>query len=148
MLVHLLYFISNAMKSEMDSIPTASACNKLPLPSHPSYDVAKYTPPTVDRTQPKLIWCMCFIDPSGPSGDPEKTWKKTSLIFTTKNSLNFFFYLWASQTVLHIFETRDILNCKVQPLVWTARAGLNRAGRFINRLNRAIFSFARFNLAI
>ena len=64
MLVHLLCFVNSAIKSEMDSIPTASACNKLPLPSHPLYDVDNYIPLAEDRTQPKLIWCMCFTDPS------------------------------------------------------------------------------------
>ena len=63
-LVHLLYFASSATKIEIDSIPTASSRNKLPLPSHPPYEVAKCTPPAVDRTHPKLIWCMCFTDPS------------------------------------------------------------------------------------
>ena len=48
----------------MDSIPTASACIELPLPSHPPYDVAKCTPYAVDRTQPELILCMCFTEPS------------------------------------------------------------------------------------
>ena len=52
------------MQIKMNTIPTASPCNKLPLPSHLPYEVAKYTPPVVDRTYPKLIWCMCFTDPS------------------------------------------------------------------------------------
>ena len=50
MLVRLLYFARSAMKSEMDSIPTASARRELPLPSHPPYEVAKYTSPAVDKT--------------------------------------------------------------------------------------------------
>ena len=44
---------------EIDSLLTASACNKLPLPSHPPYDVAKCTSPAVDSTHPKFIWCVC-----------------------------------------------------------------------------------------
>ena len=64
MLVQFLCFAISAMKIEIDSIPTASARNKLPLPSHPPYDVAKCTPPTVDRTHTKLILCMCLTDPS------------------------------------------------------------------------------------
>ena len=64
MLVQLLYLASSAMKSEMDSIPTTSARNELLLPLHSPYDAAKCTPPPVDRTHLKLIWYMCFTEPS------------------------------------------------------------------------------------
>ena len=47
MLVRLLFFAMSAMKSEMDSIPTASALSEIPLPSHTLYDVAKCTPPAL-----------------------------------------------------------------------------------------------------
>ena len=62
MLVYMLYFVSSAMKSEMDSIPTTSSCNELPLPLHSPYNIAKYIPPApaVERTQPKIIWCSYF----------------------------------------------------------------------------------------
>ena len=64
MLVRFLCFAISAMKSEIDSIPTASARNELPLLSHPPYDFDKCTPPAVDSTKPKLISCLCFTDPS------------------------------------------------------------------------------------
>ena len=61
MLVRFLLFASSTMKSKMDSIPTASVCNELLLPPH---KVDKCTPPAVDRTQPRLSWCICFTDPT------------------------------------------------------------------------------------
>ena len=64
MLVHFLCFAISAMKSKINSIFPASACNELPLPSHPPYVFAKYIPSAVDSTQPQLIWCICFTDPS------------------------------------------------------------------------------------
>ena len=64
MLVRFLCFAISAIKIKIDIIPTVSTYNEQPLPSHPTNDSAKYNPPAVDSTQPKLIWCMCFTDPS------------------------------------------------------------------------------------
>ena len=62
MSVQFLCFALSATKCEINSIPTASSYNQLPLPSHPSHDFEKYNPHAVDSTKPKVIWCICFTD--------------------------------------------------------------------------------------
>ena len=60
-LVQIMCFTISAMKIKIDSIPIASACNILPLVSHPPDDFVKCNPSAIDSTKPKLIWCICFI---------------------------------------------------------------------------------------
>ena len=64
MFVRFLCFVINAIKSDIDNIPTASTQRELPLPSHPPLDRAKCLPFAVARTQPKLISCVCRTNPS------------------------------------------------------------------------------------
>ena len=62
--VWFLCFAINTTKIEMDNIPTASAHSEFPLPSQPLHDFAKCCPSADSSTQSKIIWCICFIDPS------------------------------------------------------------------------------------
>ena len=81
MSVRFLCFANSAKKIEIDNISTISSQSELPLPLHSPYDFSKCTPPAVDSTYPKIIWCICFTDLSNT------TIKYPSLLCAVSTSL-------------------------------------------------------------
>ena len=65
MLVQFLHFAISAMKIKIDSIPTTSARDELPLPSHQPNNFSKCNPFAVDITQKNSFdACVSLICPT------------------------------------------------------------------------------------
>ena len=62
MSIHCLCFAVSAMKSKIDQPLTATACNGLPLPSHPPNGFVKCNPSVTDSTRLKLVTLLLSIN--------------------------------------------------------------------------------------